>query len=50
MEGARAGGNDVKGAAGRRRVRGAREASGTGVSGNGVSGVGMRSGVVGAKT
>jgi hypothetical protein len=49
-EGAGAGGNDVRGAAGRRRVRGAKEASGTGVSGNGGRDAGMRSGVVGGKT
>ncbi len=45
--GAGAGGNDVRGAAGRMRVRGAKEASRTG---NGGSGAGMRSGVVGVRT
>ncbi len=50
VEGAGAGGNYVRGAAGRRRVRGAKKASKTGVSGNGGSGAGMRSGVVGGKT
>ena len=49
-EGAGAGGNDGRGAAGRRRVRGARVARGTGSSGKCKSGVVITSGVVGGKT
>ncbi len=42
-EGAGAGGNDGRGAAGRRRVGGARVTSGTGSSGNGGNDAGRRS-------